>query len=110
DRHAYAPPNILYSSITRPSAPMVGRAFERPSPSSTGRWHDATWSSPSPRRGTSSGSESTQTCAALGHRGWNRQPDGGLIGEGTSPTRRIRSRRSDASGSGTGTADNSAFV
>ena len=37
------------------------------------------------------GSSATQTGAALGHRGWNRQPDGGAIGDGTSPARMIRS-------------------
>ena len=36
--------------------------------------------------------------------------DGGLIGEGTSPTRMIRSRCADLSGSGTGTADSRASV
>jgi hypothetical protein len=44
----------------------------------------------------------------LGQRGWKRQPDGGSIGEGTSPTRITRSRSLTASGSGTGTADSKA--
>ena len=41
---------------------------------------------------------------------WKRQPVGGVIGLGTSPTRTIRSRRSTTSGSGIGTAESSASV
>ena len=33
-----------------------------------------------------------QRAIALGQRGWKRQPDGGLIGEGTSPLRMMRLR------------------
>ena len=60
--------------------------------------------------GSSGGSSWTQRSWALGQRGWNRQPDGGSIGEGTSPSRITRSRCSAASGSGTGIADSSAPV
>src|SRR6185295_15738377 len=42
------------------------------------------------------------------HRVWKRQPDGGLIGLGTSPSRMIRLRRT--AGSGMGTAESSASV
>ena len=38
------------------------------------------------------GSVSAQTSWAFGQRGWNRQPDGGLSGEGMSPARMIRCR------------------
>ena len=44
------------------------------------------------------------------HRVWNRQPDGGLTGDGTSPLRMIRRRRDSMTGSGIGTADSSATV
>ena len=40
------------------------------------------------------------------HRVWNRQPEGGLAGEGTSPLRTSRFLRTR--GSGTGMADSSA--
>ena len=43
-------------------------------------------------------------------RGWKRQPLGGEIGLGTSPWSTIRSRCSERSGSGIGTADSSASV
>ena len=56
----------------------------------------------------SSGSVSEQTSAAMGQRVWKWQPDGGLMGLGTSPCRIIFLRRTD--GSGIGTADNSASV
>ena len=51
----------------------------------------ATW----PRRldaGRSSGSSSLAPCGncAFGQRGWNRHPEGGSIGDGTSPSRMIR--------------------
>src|SRR4030095_11796413 len=42
------------------------------------------------------------------HRVWNRQPEGGLIGLGTSPSSKIRLRF--IVGSGIGTADRSASV
>ena len=59
----------------------------------------------------SSGRSSAQRVGcAHGQRVWNRQPDGGLAGDGRSPASRIRSRRSSTSGSGTGTADISARV
>jgi hypothetical protein len=49
-----------------------------------------------------------QRSKASGQRVRNRQPEGGSIGLGTSPFRMIRLR--SISGSGTGTADNSASV
>ena len=48
------------------------------------------------------------SCWRTWQRGWNRQPDGGLTGLGTSPLRMTRLRRS--SGSGTGMADMRASV
>src|SRR5712692_2084436 len=45
---------------------------------------------------------------ALGQRGWNLQPDGGLIGLGTSPGRIMRSVL--CFGSGIGIADSNATV
>ena len=60
--------------------------------------------------GSSGGTSLTQRSWALGQRGWNRQPDGGSIGDGTSPSRITRSRSLAASGSGTGIADSSAPV
>ena len=48
---------------------------------------------------------------AIQHRVRNRQPDGGLIGLGTSPSSRIRSRRPPIAACLTsGTADSSACV
>ena len=47
-------------------------------------------------------------CWRSGQRGWKRQPVGGLTGDGTSPLRITRWRRSV--GSGTGMADMSAWV
>ena len=47
---------------------------------------------------------------AFQHLVLNRQPDGGLIGFGTSPVNRIRSLAPTASGSASGTADSKAFV
>ena len=41
---------------------------------------------------------------------WNRQPDGGSIGLGTSPSRVMRSRSKFLRGSGIGTADSKALV
>src|SRR6266545_7161841 len=51
---------------------------------------------------------SEQEGTRMGQRVWNRQPDGGLIGLGTSPSSRIRLRLT--AGSGMGTADSSASV
>jgi hypothetical protein len=41
---------------------------------------------------------------------WNRQPDGGLTGDGTSPSRMIRRRLSRPLGETAGTADSRAIV
>ena len=56
------------------------------------------------------GSTCRQTSIAYGQRVWKWQPDGGLIGLGTSPARMIRSRRFSITGSGIGTAESSALV
>ena len=59
----------------------------------------------------SGGSITSQVPAiALGHRGWKRQPSGGLIGFGTSPSRSIGLRFRPSSGFGIGTAESSAPV
>ena len=59
---------------------------------------------------TSGGSSREQISVAYRQRGWNLHPDGGCTGLGTSPSSTIRSRLSDRSGSGIGTADSSASV
>ena len=43
-------------------------------------------------------------------RGWNTQPEGGLAGLGTSPSRMMRRRLRSVCGSGIGTAESSASV
>src|ERR687888_505079 len=58
----------------------------------------------------SSGTTCRHRSIAIGQRGWNTQPDGGLSGLGTSPRSTTRSRRASSSGSGIGTADSSARV
>ena len=95
----------LLASSTSCSMPAL--ALARFSPGSRGKWQAAR--SP-PALGSSGGSSWTQRSWALGQRGWNRQPDGGSIGDGTSPSRITRSRFWAASGSGTGIADSSAPV
>ena len=54
---------------------------------------------------TSCGSTSRQAATACGQRVWNRHPDGGSIGDGTSPWSITRLRRASTTGSGTGTAE-----
>src|SRR5262245_54197290 len=51
-----------------------------------------------------------QLSTAIGQRGWNTQPDGGLIGLGTSPFTGRNLRSASTLGSGTGTASRSARV
>ena len=79
----------------------------------SGKWHATMW----PGASSSSGGGTVRhTSCAFQHRVWNRHAGGGLSGLGTSPTRRIRSRRylPPASvrcvGSGMGTADSNATV
>src|SRR6201999_2271870 len=76
-------------SMTRSFAPIVGLKSARFSPWAIGRWQAAVCPGPSPSRGSSFGSCVTQTGAAFGQRGWKRQPEGGAMGEGTSPTSTI---------------------
>ena len=67
--------------------------------------------SPAPSgRSSSSGMSVLHLSWTFQHRVWNRQPDGGLAGEGTSPLRTICSFLSRSVGSGTGTADSRAWV
>ena len=61
-------------------------------------------------RWISSGTSTEHRSCAFQQRVRNRQPDGGFAGEGTSPVRTICSRFSRSVGSGTGTADSSAWV
>ena len=51
-----------------------------------------------------------QRSTAFGQRGWNTQPEGGLIGLGTSPCTGRNTRPASTAGSGTGTAASSACV
>src|SRR5260370_9788291 len=51
-----------------------------------------------------------QPSTATGQRGWNTQPEGGLIGLGTSPLVGRNSRCAATQGAGTGTADSNAWV
>src|SRR5215469_12132048 len=74
-------------------------ARARFSPASTGKWQAVTWAAGSPGLLSSDGSCWLQSSAAFGHRGWNLQPLGGLIGDGTSQVRMIRWRAAARSGS-----------
>ena len=59
---------------------------------------------------SNSGTCSAQMSCAFQQRVRNRQPDGGLTGEGTSPVSRMIALLSRTVGSGTGTAESSAWV
>ena len=59
---------------------------------------------------TSCGTICRHSSIAKGHRVWKGHPDGGFIGEGTSPFKMILSRLASISGSGIGTADINARV
>ena len=77
-------------------------------PSSPAKWQATLWRLPICSSG---GSTFAQISCANWHRVRNRHPDGGLIGLGTSPSRRIRSRRPPIAACFTsGTADSSACV
>ena len=69
------------------------------------RWQATQW--PSLLR-FSTGSSREHSALAIGQRVWKWQPDGGLMGLGTSPSSLIRLR--PTRGSGIGTADSSASV
>ena len=64
-----------------------------------GKWQAAAWPGPKDRIG---GSSTEQTSWASGHLVRNRQPDGGLIGLGSSPVMPAPRRVRAISGSGTG--------
>src|ERR671917_2609826 len=72
------------------------------------QWQAATQCSGLTSRHT--GSSWPHASVAYGQRLLKRQPEGGFTGEGTSPSRTIRSRSSSTSGSGTGTAESRAWV
>jgi len=74
-----------------------------------GKWQATRWSSPASRRGGSVVAQiaGPPSSARSWQRGLKWQPLGGLTGEGTSPRRMIRLRRS--SGSGIGIAENRAL-
>ena len=55
----------------------------------TGKWQAASWPASFSLR---SGASSRQSGWARGQRGWKRQPDGGSIGLGTSPSSTMRCR------------------
>ena len=57
------------------------------------------------RTSRNSGRTRLQPSTAIAQRGWNTQPEGGLIGLGTSPLTGRNARVSSTVGSGTGTAD-----
>src|SRR5437588_7037926 len=89
-----------------PASAQVVDSTARTARSCSGKWQAATWPS---RKGYSSGSFSLQYGNwARGHRGWNRQPEGGSIGEGTSPCRMIRFFFAAIFGSAIGTAESKA--
>src|SRR5260370_38243613 len=104
------PPPTTPGSMTRWSAPMVGRALVRSSPSSIGRWHAARWPGPSPSRGSGSGTGSAHDWGALGARRWNLDPAGGVSGDGTSTPREDPAPASAGHWEGTGTPYASAPV
>ena len=60
--------------------------------------------------GEKTGTSSAQTPCAFQQRVRNRQPDGGFAGLGTSPSSTMRVRSALPAGSGTGTAERSAWV
>ena len=77
-------------------------------PISPAKWQATLWRGPICSSG---GSTLAQISCAIGQRVRNRQPDGGLIGLGTSPSSRIRSRRPPMAACFTsGTAESSAWV
>ena len=87
------------SRAARPSAPR--RSGTPPGGSGAAR------AAPASRRRSISGSSSSRRSQ---QRVWNRHPDGGLAGDGTSPRRIIRLRVLSTRGSGIGTALTSATV
>ncbi len=77
-------------------------------PNSPAKWQATLWLLPI---WSSGGSTLAQMSWAIQQRVRKRQPDGGLIGLGTSPASRIRSRRPPTAACFTsGTADSSACV
>ena len=71
------------------------------------KWHAQWWPGATSRI---SGFSREQISWAMGQGGRKRQPLGGSMGLGGSPARMMRSRLRCTSGSGTGTADRSAWV
>ena len=74
------------------------------------KWQAERWPSSPSGRSISSGSSTVQISWAFQQRVWKRQAFGGLAGLGTSPVSTICSRVLRSVGSGTGTADSSAWV
>ena len=74
------------------------------------QWHATRWPDASSRKGGSSVSQFSGLLSWRRNqqRVWNRQPDGGFAGDGTSPV--STSRRLFTRGSGSGIADRSAIV
>src|SRR5579872_4929679 len=78
----------------------------------SGKWQATVWSGAADAIAINGGSVVAQISWAFQQRVRKRQPEGGLIGEGTSPVSRIRSRAAASLrvGSGIGTAESSALV
>jgi hypothetical protein len=77
---------------------------------SPAKWHAAIWSACPCGSSTGSCSEQIPGARAIGHRVWNRHPEGGLTGDGISPFNRIGARARSTAGSGTGIELSSARV
>src|SRR6516164_11827071 len=97
---------ILYRVFRRS---MLGFSVETPQLDASQRTSPQATQWPG-RTSRSSGRIRLQLSTAIGQRGWNTQPDGGLIGLGTSPFTGRNLRSASTLGSGTGTASRSARV
>ena len=88
------------------------RTGNAPAATSSARWHATRSPGPRPLSGIvrKSGSSVRQRSMAIGQRVLKRQPVGGLIGLGTSPSSGIRRRTRSVVGSGIGADENSARV
>ena len=92
--------------LCRPGA-SPGATFSISGSSGLMRMHAAKWFG---LTSASGGTTSFHFSIAQGQRVWNGQPEGGFMGDGTSPCKTMRRRVDSATGSGTGTAEMSAFV
>ena len=100
---------VMYITIDRTKkilSPYLG-LYPTDTGVSSGKWHATTLPAPSACRG---GSTDAQRSVAFQQRVRKRHPDGGSIGDGTSPTSRMRFPEPGIEGLATGTADSKAFV